>query len=76
MKKQTAVEWLIENHFGNLENCTPNFRNKINEAKAMEKEQMIQSFRKGAVVHEPEYYTWIEAAYRKEAEKYYTSTYE
>ena len=42
-KKMTAVEWLIENHFGNLENCTPNFRNKINQAKSMEKEQIIDA---------------------------------
>ena len=38
--KQTAVEWLIEKHFGSIENCTPDFRNKINQAKEIEKEQM------------------------------------
>jgi hypothetical protein len=38
--KQTAVEWLIESHFGTIENCTPNFRNKIQQAKEMEKEQL------------------------------------
>ena len=47
----------------------------IEQAKAMEKEQMIQSFRKGAVVDKPEYYTWIESAYRKQAEKYYNETF-
>jgi hypothetical protein len=39
--KQTAVEWLVEKHFGSIENCSPNFRKHIDQAKAMEKEQMI-----------------------------------
>ena len=38
--KQTAVEWLIENHFGSIENCTPDFRNKIKQSIQMEKEQL------------------------------------
>ena len=37
--KQTAVEWLIETHFGSIENCTPDFRNKIKQAKEMEEQQ-------------------------------------
>lgn len=41
MKKQTAVEWLIDEHFGGIENCTPDFRNRIEQAKQMEKEQII-----------------------------------
>ena len=69
---KTAVEWLIE--YCDRENWSiPN--NIIEQAKQMEKEQMIQSFRKGAVVHEPEYYTWIESAYRKQAEQYYNETF-
>ena len=40
--KQTAVEWLIEKHFGSIENCTPNFRKNINQAKEMEKEQQLE----------------------------------
>ena len=38
--KQTAVEWLIDEHFGGIENCTPDFRFCIQQAKAMEKEQI------------------------------------
>lgn len=38
--KQTAVEWLIEEHFGGIENCTPDFRNKIKQAKEMEIQQL------------------------------------
>jgi hypothetical protein len=39
--KQTAVEWLIDKHFGGIENVTPYFKKHIDQAKAMEKEQMI-----------------------------------
>jgi hypothetical protein len=35
-KQQTALEWLIQNHFGGIENCTPDFRHKIEQAKEME----------------------------------------
>ncbi len=79
MKKQTAVQWLV-NELNQKIDFIPMdkwdmIRDIVQQAKAMEKEQMIQSFRKGAVVNEPEYYTWIEAAYRKQAEKYYNKTY-
>jgi len=36
---KTAVEWLIDEHFGGIENCTPDFRFHIQQAKEMEKEQ-------------------------------------
>jgi hypothetical protein len=45
--KQTAVEWLIETHFGSIENCTPDFRNKIKQAKEMEKQQIIDAYIEG-----------------------------
>ena len=70
--KQTAVEWL-ENELKKIPLINP--KEAFEQAKAMEKEQMIQSFRKGAVVDKPEYYTWIESAYRKQAEKYYNETF-
>jgi hypothetical protein len=38
----TAVEWLIDEHFGGIENCTPDFRNKIEQAKQIEKERMLE----------------------------------
>jgi hypothetical protein len=41
-KQQTAVDWLIEKHFGGIENCTPDFRHKIEQAKEMGKEQAIR----------------------------------
>jgi hypothetical protein len=39
MKQQTAVEWLIDMHFGGIEHVTPYFKKHIEEAKEMEKEQ-------------------------------------
>jgi hypothetical protein len=41
--KQTAVEWLIETHFGSIENCTPDFRNKIKQADKMFEQQIIEA---------------------------------
>lgn len=47
MEQQTAVEWLIEQHFGSIENCTPDFRNKINQAKEMEKQHIEDAYKNG-----------------------------
>jgi len=41
-KQQTAVEWLVDKHFGGIENVTPDFKKHIEQAKEMEKEQMIE----------------------------------
>jgi hypothetical protein len=43
MKEQTAVEWLIKDYFGSEENCSPLFRNKIKQAREMEKQQIIDA---------------------------------
>jgi hypothetical protein len=42
---KTAVEWLIDEHFGGIENCTPDFRFHIQQAKEMEKEQIMRTAR-------------------------------
>ena len=42
---KTAVEWLIDEHFGGIENCTPDFRVHIQQAKEMEKEQHQETFK-------------------------------
>ncbi|MEY3501836.1 MAG: hypothetical protein RL308_3509 [Bacteroidota bacterium] len=36
---KTALEWLIDKHFGGIENCTPDFKNHIEQAIEMEKKQ-------------------------------------
>ena len=65
--KQTAVEWLIEEYFGGMENCTPDFIYHIEQAKAMEKEQIIDAFNQ----------SWHDRMNPyKTAEKYYKETYE
>jgi hypothetical protein len=56
-KQQTALEWLIENHFGGIENCTPDFRHKIEQAKEIQKDQHIKSWEAGLMkVDFNEYY--------------------
>jgi hypothetical protein len=42
--KQTAVQWLVNEYFGGIENCTPDFRYHINKAIEMEKEQMMDAY--------------------------------
>jgi len=77
MKKETAIEWLIkqlynhEHHIDILDVATIN--GYFDAAKQMEKEQIIQSFRHGAV--HPKDYIRIDSVYREEAEKYYNKTY-
>ena len=61
----TAVEWLIESHFGTIENCTPNFRNKIQQAKEMEKDQIIEAYDKGE----------FNCGMNETAEEYYNKTF-
>jgi hypothetical protein len=69
--KQTAVEWLIDEHFGGIENCTPDFRFCIQQAKAMEKEQIIDAYLKD---RRGEFNKMLRLIY--DAKKYYTETYE
>jgi hypothetical protein len=42
MGNKTAVEWLIDKHFGGIENVTPDFKKHIEQAKEMEKERTIE----------------------------------
>jgi hypothetical protein len=43
-KQQTAIEWLIDMHFGGIEHVTPYFKKHIEEAKEMEKEQKKHAY--------------------------------
>jgi hypothetical protein len=47
MSKQTAVEWLIDKHFGGINNVTPDFKYHIKQAKEMEREQIMDAFNDG-----------------------------
>jgi hypothetical protein len=44
MEKQTAVDWLVNEHFGGIENCTPDFRNKIEKANEMFEKQIMDAY--------------------------------
>jgi hypothetical protein len=41
--KQTAVDWLISMHFGGIEHVTPYFKKHIEQAKEMEKKQIMEA---------------------------------
>ena len=68
--KETAVEWLINEHFGGIENCTPDFRYHIEQAKEMEKEQIKDAFVECWKSNVPD---GIEC--KLDAEQYYNKTY-
>jgi hypothetical protein len=40
---KTAVEWLIDEHFGGIENCTPDFRFHIQQAIELNKNQIVNA---------------------------------
>ena len=69
---KTAVEWLIDKHFGGIENCTPDFTKHIEKAIEMEKEQIINAVewgnRKGYEQHT------LTCIYDEDL-KYYNETY-
>jgi cbb3-type cytochrome oxidase cytochrome c subunit len=46
-KNLTAVEWLIDMHFGGIEQVTPYFKKHIEEAKEMEKKQLEEAELRG-----------------------------
>jgi hypothetical protein len=69
--KETAVEWLVEELKGVYES---DYLNKlIEQAKAMEKEQIVKAFDEG---QEYEYQYHINSAPKFDSETYYKETYE
>jgi hypothetical protein len=66
-KQQTAVEWLIEKHFGGIENCTPDFRHKIEQAKEIDKQRIAKAFTDGKAQNF--------SFYDKTGEQYYNENY-
>ena len=68
MKKQTAVEWLMEHLTEIRKDCTlSKISSLFNKAKEMEKEQIIEAYENGEAEWTPfEFST---------AKDYYTSTY-
>jgi hypothetical protein len=70
--KQTAVEWLINEYFGGIENVTPNFRYHIEQAKQMEKEQIMNAC--GIGFNDGQAYMDGKPKFQS-AEQYYNKTY-
>jgi hypothetical protein len=72
--KQTAVDWLINEHFGGIENCTPDFRNKIKKANEMFKQEVLRSHIHNRCLQDQTYECTIIAF--NNAERYYKYTFE
>ena len=72
MKKQTAVEWLIEQINQDYPEMTWAYKDECNQAKAMEKEQIIEAYREGRTDQQ----TRVPKFYNRSSAIYYTSTYE
>jgi hypothetical protein len=70
---KTAVEWLVDEHFGGIENCTLDFKNKINQAKEMEREQIEDAFYHGVELTKIRVESIIDEA---DFEYYYNDTFE
>jgi hypothetical protein len=45
--KQTAIDWLIDIHFGGIENVTPDFKKHIDQAKEMYKKELELAYEDG-----------------------------
>jgi hypothetical protein len=71
MKQQTAVEWLEQQLFNKRGKFT---KGDIDQAKAMEKEQIMDAFYKGR--QEEQYKNLFNNHVRKSEEQYYKETYE
>ena len=76
VKKQTATEWLFAHLLPFLEFSDPkereHFRKCLSEAKAMEKEQIIEAFDEG---QEYEYQYHINSTPKFDSQTYFNETY-
>jgi hypothetical protein len=72
--KQTAVDWLINEHFGGVENCTPDFRNKIKKANEMFKQEVLRSHMHDRCLQDQTYECTMKAF--DNAERYYKDIFE
>ena len=74
--KQTAVEWFVEKYFGGIENVNSDLlKNYIEQAKQMEKEQIIDAYKEAEDKWEFFEYEHRWGRRYETAEKYYNETY-
>jgi hypothetical protein len=71
MKKQTAVEWLVDAIFNDVDLKDSILKLAISQAKEMEREQIIEAYRDGRTDQQ----TRIPKFYNRSSAIYYTSTY-
>ena len=69
--KQTAVEWLVEQIFNDVDLKDSILKLAINQAKEMEKEQIIESYCQGCFDITQDEYIFP----RETAEQYYNETF-
>ena len=70
-KKQTAVEWLVEQVFNDIDLKDSILKLAISQAKEMEREQIIEAYREGRTDQQ----TRVPKFYNRSSAIYYTSTY-
>ena len=70
--KQTATEWLLNQIHKHWDNEDMSFQTLLDQAKEMEKEQIIDAFDEG---QEYEYQYHINSAPKFDSETYYNETY-
>jgi hypothetical protein len=73
MKKISAVDWLVNEHFGGIDNCTPDFRNKIEKANEMFKQEVLRSHMHNRCLQDQTYECSIKAI--EDAENYYNDNF-
>ena len=71
MKKQTAVEWLVEQIFNDVDLKDAILKLAIHQAKEKEKEQIVEAYREGRTDQQ----TRVPKFYNRSSAIYYTSTY-
>jgi hypothetical protein len=71
MKKQTALEWLIQWAKENPVAFQSDYYAAIEQAKAMERDQIIEAYREGRTDQRSTIYKW----YDRTSAEYYNQTY-
>ena len=70
-KRQTAIDWLVEQVFNDVDLKDSILKLAISQAKEMEKEQIIKAYRDGRTDQQ----TRVPKFYNRSSAIYYTSTY-
>ena len=70
-KRQTAIDWLVEQVFNDIDLKDSILKLAISQAKEMEREQIIEAYRDGRTDQQ----TRVPKFYNRSSAIYYTSTY-